>query len=107
MSLTSAERAICARIAAEITAYPQRWTQGATARAADGTPVSADDSRAVCWCALGFLRRETNYGSHVLKMRVAFGDITGKGIATFNDRTGRSASEVAAVFAKLAQEPQA
>ena len=36
---------------------PATWTDGATARLADGTPCGAEDPRAVCFCAVAALGR--------------------------------------------------
>lgn len=105
MSLNPAERAICAKIAAEITEHPERWTQGRWARDAEGDARFYTSAEAVCWCSLGFIYREFPRVGY--RVETAFMDvIEGAGIADWNDLSGRTASEVAAVFFKLAEEPQ-
>lgn len=106
MSLTPAERAICAKIAAEITEHPERWTQGFYARNASAQPLDARNPNAVCWCTLGFIDRELP-GNPGCPIEIALTEFTQtSSVAEWNDTPGRTASEVAAIFAKLAQVPQ-
>ena len=39
------------RSARQLITAPANWTQEAYARGPDGTPYTANDIRAVCWCA--------------------------------------------------------
>jgi len=109
MNLTPEERAICAKIAMEITEHPERWTQAAYARDAAGRAVSAHDTDAICWCALGMIHKhaEANTWERIAR---AFSAAAYRGSAevgfvdNFNDAEGRTAPEVAVVFSKLSQE---
>src|SRR5690242_4235845 len=107
MSLTPAERAICAKIAAEITEHPERWTQGVIARDGHGNGISSNNPAAVCWCAFGFIVRDLPSEGAEADIADAFEICVDCSLVDFNDARGRTASEVAAVFAKLAEAPQA
>jgi len=106
VTLTPAERAICAKIAAEITEHPERWTQGVIARSGFNFGTSADDPTAVCWCAYGFIVRSFPGDDSAERITDAFEMSIGRSIVDFNDWREREPSEVAAVFAKLAEAPQ-
>lgn len=46
-----------ARRVRELLSEPGRWTQGAYARTAAGTPCSSTAAEAVCWCLRGALSK--------------------------------------------------
>ena len=43
--------------ARDLIADPARWTRASFARNIEGKPVSAKSKTAVCWCAMGALKR--------------------------------------------------
>ncbi len=57
--MTTRERAHAALVAARARIeLPARWTQGTSARAADGEPVEPDGDRAQRWCPVGAVMAE-------------------------------------------------
>lgn len=49
---------IARRIAAQLRAHPEHWTQGVPARDAQGTQVAYSSPEAVCWCLQSLIVRE-------------------------------------------------
>lgn len=47
--------------AADRLSKPKAWTQKAAARNRDGHLLCARERSATCWCAVGAIRRETDY----------------------------------------------
>lgn len=88
------------------------WTQGASARNAEGQAVTARDSTAVCWCINGAVVRvctaqskedlyaltnALSYAAGALKLD--------KNYITYNDFPGRTKYEVAALFDHAKEQP--
>ncbi len=87
------------RKAKELIGTPERWTQGVSAKNADGWGVESTDSSAVCFCSQGAIRA-TNAPSRYAAYRM-FRDANGlSGIVGFNDTEGRTHAEVMAAFDK-------
>ena len=65
--------------------HPERWTQTATARRADGTETEADDPQAVSFCIVGGCQRVYGIGkaaAAILKIRDFCGTAT---VAEYNN----------------------
>lgn len=94
--------------AADLIEGEGRWTQGYTARNEYGQPVSNGHMEAVCWCAIGALRRvsgEENLENIVaVKLGLNCSPI-GKPhpLAAFNDAENRSQSEVVSALRRAAE----
>jgi hypothetical protein len=58
----SSTQEVAADIANELRKFPQRWTQGCSARRSDGSETEVHDSDAVCWSLDG----------HIIRRRAAF-----------------------------------
>ena len=110
--------------AGELVAAPEHWTQGTSARSADGRYTTPTDSGAACWCASGALlkaitdanvaayryaatREEAEYRLRfaILERWPAFSHMgaTTVGlsmIAGWNDATDRTHAEVVATFGR-------
>lgn len=58
-------KAIARTLARELRRHPQRWTQGAQARTADGRPTDPRAPGCACWCLMGFIIRESPHEGDV------------------------------------------
>ena len=90
------------------------WCQGAAARDRKGRPVDFTSSEAYSFCALGAIERAC--GSHVKpgespeqeqrrRLRMAVEDslgLKGEGLASWNDRPGRTKEEVVLALERVA-----
>jgi hypothetical protein len=94
--------------ASDLIPTPEKWTQGAYARDADGESVSWDDPAAVCFCSQGAIRKASGAsfnGAVFLAERYlsrAFGDA---GIITSNDTS--SHARVRRAFSEAIEMAQA
>jgi hypothetical protein len=84
---------------------PNNWTQDFIARDKIGRPVNVTDPDAVCFCSLGALARAEPDPEARAKAKIYLHDAVdhltgGWGIATFNDREGRTHEEVMAMWDK-------
>lgn len=115
-------------IADEIEAHSERWGQGAFAFDAEGQEIdnynikvgseyeeeAEEASTAVCWCALGFVYRDSlNVEGMVAALALAAKPLvtwnTGgiPVIPAYNDAEGRTAAEIADLFRKAAEIAEA
>ena len=85
-------------IGAELEAHPERWCQGRLAIDASGKGLSARDTRAVAWCAIGWLDRFRIFDWTFFEVA-----ISAPMIHLWNNAPGRTAAEVAAAFHRAAQ----
>jgi hypothetical protein len=101
-TLSAKNRAICADIASELTAHPERWTQVVMARDDMGCSVASYDPRATRWCALGHVARRVPFRQWVRHPIVfALEAAMDSDISTFNDAADTTAADVARVFHAL------
>lgn len=87
---------------------PERWTQGAFARRADGTNTDVDDPKATAWCSLGAVSKaggfygiqETIISGAVKLLREVLRDRDARltGIMCFNDADKTTHETVLKVF---------
>jgi len=90
------------RAARELISVPERWTQGAFARAANGNPIGCLTDNATCFCSSGaILRGAPNCYDHIraaafdtLEWAMGVRQDSDENIATFNDAEGRTHAEV-------------
>lgn len=75
----------------------QGWTQGATARMSDGTPISPRKDAAVCWCIVGAALRA---GDPVEAWSALAAHLNGCLVTVWNDAPGRTQEEVLTLFDK-------
>lgn len=81
--------------AEEIEQHPERWTQGDSAKDAEGNPVCADDREAVCWCLAGlFCRDGMQYADHDGIARRLLDSKKYDCFADFNDAPDRTAADI-------------
>jgi len=73
--------------ARELISDPDRWTKGEMARTMFGASVSANDSKATCWCVMGAIHHETKddpfLAGSVYQMVRA--QLQGRSVSEFND----------------------
>ncbi len=77
-------------------AVPERWTQGAFARSADGAKVpNITEDSAVCWCLLGGVGKVYGdgpaYASVLRALRDALSDTA---LSRWNDSHGRTHKDI-------------
>mgnify|MGYP001417778115 CR=1 FL=1 len=74
---------------------PERWTQGAYAKNADGEPCNSLDDKAVCFCLLGainYVYGDARSTQIVKKLKNA--DITINRVGPWNDSQDRTFDEI-------------
>ena len=81
---------------------PSHWTKGAFAKAAAGCAIASTSDNAVCWCAIGALRRfdrggySAAYSNAVFVLQCC---VSGSGgVAEFNDDPNTTHADVLAMF---------
>ena len=80
------------------------WTQWRFAADEQGVVVSPESPRAVCWCAVGAIRRAGVNTTLVREAKDAFKELTHFPISTWNDHHKRTAAEVADALRKVAAD---
>jgi hypothetical protein len=91
------------RQARDLISDASRWTQGDNARNRFGQSCPLDSSAAVCWCAMGALKRVNP--ALAWEARNALAKVIDDSVVTFNDQ--HSHAEVLAAFDQaIAQEEQ-
>ena len=83
----------------------QGWTQQRFARDVEGYEVSFDSAEAVCWCAMGAMRKAIPnpeiYYDHLTLLSVHTHSL----IAEWNDMPNQTQENVVATLRELADEP--
>ena len=106
------------KIADEFDKNPGSWTRGAFARTAHDSSVAPTSESAVCWCAVGAIRRELNVGLGMnwnpltepfnalfMALEIPVGPTRNSDrIAEWNDNPSREVREVVELFRKAAKE---
>lgn len=95
-------KAIAADIARELREHPQRWTQGAAAKKADGKSTYSDDEEAVCWCIWGHIKKRAPRWGIELATTDSFNEAVGGNVTTFNDMPGRTVNEMISLCDQIA-----
>jgi hypothetical protein len=86
------------KAARELIATPDKWSQGAMARNADGRPVWAAANDAVCFCAEGAIQR-AGAGMFNRAFNVVVDLVeTGDPLHRFNDASTTSHEDILALF---------
>lgn len=84
------------KAARELIAVPERWTQGALAKAYDGESLWYGDNRATCFCAEGALKRVCLSDGDSYDAYMELSDAAGMPAHHFND--SHTHPEVIALF---------
>jgi len=91
-------------IADELKAHPERWTRKAFSRDANYQQVMIADG--CSWCSAGFLHREFGWQSSMywtVKALFEYANELDSSLLVWNDREGRTVTDVIAAFEKAAQ----
>lgn len=102
MSAHTPKSAVEVLIAARnLIASPAAWTKGVMARREDGRGADVKGPEAVCWCALGAIRRCCTTGQEEFEANDRLVDELPSGdycIAEFNDRKSTSHAVMLSIF---------
>jgi hypothetical protein len=80
---------------------PNKWTQEAYARDANGKECDECDPKAVCFCAAGLLEKFYSNDAEFLAAQERFAEVIGERIiAPWNDAPGRTFEDVRDAFAR-------
>lgn len=94
---------IAAEIAQELREHPERWTQGVFARDEKGIPCFPNDSKAECWCILGFIHKSKPKTPDFWPQLCNLCGIENTGhLSKWNDAPGRTVDDVIALCEKVA-----
>ena len=88
--------------ARDLISSPERWTQGASARSANGCPVRVSCPDAVSWCALGAIEKAAGNRNEWLDEMAKLRAVVGSSIIRFNDF--HTHAEVLAAFDKAIEK---
>jgi len=106
-----------AKLADELEAHPEHWTQGHYARDSRGVAVTPDSREAVCWCMKGLFFREaaalllpnyrvtwhvTSLSDHVRSVLRRKGFLAN--VSAYNDNRDRTVTEVIETLREAAKE---
>jgi hypothetical protein len=93
------------RQAADLITPPGTWTQHYMAKSAKGNSVRAGSRSAVCWCAMGAIKRAGNGSDY--EGWSALRDHLQCAVVAFNDARGRTQAEVVAALRAAADKAEA
>lgn len=89
------------RLAGDLLAQPGAWTQHSFARDDLGADIMYNRPEAVCWCALGAIRKIAfEHGGSVFNAFNLLSDVLDEPVTVWNDAEGRTQEEVIEAFRK-------
>jgi len=97
------------RKAADLIEPEGKWTQGYYARNSSGDIRVATDSEAVCWCAIGAIRKvsHTTASREAIVVAQMLGFKGSDELVNWNDAKGRTQAEVVAALRAAADAQEA
>ena len=93
---------IAKSIADELREHPERWTQQAAGRDADGSPTRSDGPIAISWCLVGHFRKR-GLRDRELDLVGQFGFAHFSELTRWNDHPRRSIADVIALCDEVAR----
>jgi hypothetical protein len=96
---------VCAAIADELEAHPERWAQAGAAFTAQGFRTVPEDTQACQWCLMGMVMKSAPDITSDVYQELYFSLIAigaGGSIANYNDSRGRTVGEIIALCRRAA-----